>query len=78
MKKLFILLSCFFIILGSSNTTATSFQEKPAPKPEMKIYTGEELRTIAFPVGGLGTGNITIGGRGEIREMETIRGYWMA
>jgi|Deesub1362B_J571_1020462.scaffolds.fasta_scaffold00001_82 uncharacterized protein (DUF608 family) len=34
------------------------------------IYSGEALRTIAFPVGGLGTGNITIGGRGEIREME--------
>ena len=34
------------------------------------IYSGEALSTIAFPVGGLATGNITIGGRGEIREME--------
>ena len=33
-------------------------------------FTGEALKTIAFPIGGLGTGNITLGGRGEIREME--------
>ena len=47
--------------LGHSSPTKT---RKPL------IYSGEALRTIAFPVGGLGTGNITIGGRGEIREME--------
>ena len=70
MKKLFILLSFSLIIWLCLNTTATSFQEKAALNSKMKIYTGEELRTIAFPVGGLGTGNITIGGRGEIREME--------
>ena len=33
-------------------------------------YTGKDLMTIAFPVGGLATGNITLGGRGDIRELE--------
>jgi non-lysosomal glucosylceramidase len=35
-------------------------------------YSGEALKTIAFPIGGLGTGNITLGGRGEIRELEVF------
>ena len=33
-------------------------------------FTGKDLTTIAFPIGGLGTGNITLGGRGEISEVE--------
>ncbi|MGB2762776.1 MAG: GH116 family glycosyl-hydrolase [Candidatus Aminicenantaceae bacterium] len=37
---------------------------------KVKEFFGKDLRTIAFPIGGLGTGNITLGGRGEIRELE--------
>jgi uncharacterized protein (DUF608 family) len=37
---------------------------------ETFTYTGKDLQTIAFPIGGLGTGNISLGGRGDIREME--------
>ena len=33
-------------------------------------YTGDALRCIAFPIGGIGTGNITLGGRGNIQELE--------
>jgi len=61
MKKSFIILSCLLIVPGSINAARIH---------RTKIYTEEELRTIAFPVGGLASGNITIGGRGEIREME--------
>jgi non-lysosomal glucosylceramidase len=61
MKKSFIILSCLLIVAGSINAARIH---------RTKIYTEEELRTIAFPVGGLASGNITIGGRGEIREME--------
>jgi uncharacterized protein (DUF608 family) len=35
-----------------------------------KSYTGSDLKAIAFPIGGLGTGNINLGGRGDIRELE--------
>ena len=33
-------------------------------------FRGEALRTIAFPLGGIGTGSISLGGRGELRDWE--------
>jgi non-lysosomal glucosylceramidase len=33
-------------------------------------YTGENLKSICFPIGGIASGNITLGGRGNIAEME--------
>lgn len=33
-------------------------------------YSGDSLRNIAFPIGGIGTGNILLGGRGNILELE--------
>ncbi len=69
MKKLSLILS-LLLIIGIIHTADISAKEKPTDNPETRIYTGEDLRTIAFPVGGIGTGNITIGGRGDIREME--------
>ncbi|MBN1274605.1 MAG: hypothetical protein JXB26_20275 [Candidatus Aminicenantes bacterium] len=70
MKKTLIFLSFFLLSAGFIRTNSTVSDEKMPGKTKSKTYTVEELRTIAFPVGGLGTGNITIGGRGEIREME--------
>ncbi len=37
---------------------------------DVKTYTGKDLQVISFPIGGLGTGNINLGGRGDIRELE--------
>lgn len=37
---------------------------RPAP------YRDEQLREIAFPLGGIGTGAISLGGRGELRDWE--------
>jgi non-lysosomal glucosylceramidase len=34
------------------------------------VYTGERLREIAFPLGGIGTGTISLGGRGQLRDFE--------
>ncbi len=45
-------------------------KEKLYDSGKIKELTGEDLKMIAFPIGGLGTGNITLGGRGEIRELE--------
>jgi non-lysosomal glucosylceramidase len=33
-------------------------------------FIANHLREIAFPIGGIGTGNITIGGRGDLRDWE--------
>ena len=33
-------------------------------------YEGEALRMLAFPLGGIGTGTISLGGRGNLRDWE--------
>lgn len=53
-------------------------QEKSSPysSPELlslgptRIFEGEALREIAFPLGGIGTGTISLGGRGNLRDWE--------
>ncbi len=36
----------------------------------MKEYTGQNVREISFPIGGIGTGCIGLGGDGRLREWE--------
>src|SRR5580692_9039323 len=42
------------------------------PSFDLKSYTyeGENLREIAFPLGGIGTGCVSLDGRGGLREWE--------
>ena len=35
-----------------------------------RTYTGRHLAMIAFPLGGIGTGSISLGGRGQLRDWE--------
>jgi uncharacterized protein (DUF608 family) len=35
-----------------------------------RVFTGPHLKMIAFPLGGLGTGTISLGGRGQLRDWE--------
>ena len=37
---------------------------------QQRTFTGQALQEIAFPVGGIGTGCISMGGRGELRDWE--------
>jgi non-lysosomal glucosylceramidase len=45
-------------------------QEKPWPV--LKHYEGRFIQKIAMPVGGIGTGNISIGGNGQWRDVEIM------
>ncbi len=36
----------------------------------LPVYQGEHLREIAFPLGGIGTGTVSLGGRGQLRDWE--------
>lgn len=38
--------------------------------PVLNHYEGDALRQIAFPLGGIGTGTICLGGRGELKDFE--------
>jgi non-lysosomal glucosylceramidase len=35
-----------------------------------RTFSGRQLAMIAFPLGGIGTGNISLGGRGQLRDWE--------
>jgi len=35
-----------------------------------RVFEGESLREVAFPLGGIGTGTVSLGGRGNLRDWE--------
>src|SRR5438477_8425174 len=40
------------------------------PSTRSRCFTGESVREIAFPLGGIGTGTVSLGGRGQLRDWE--------
>lgn len=40
--------------------------------PVLKSYAGAHLRRIALPLGGIGTGTLGLGGRGDLRDFEVV------
>jgi uncharacterized protein (DUF608 family) len=51
---------------------AAPLPKESAPGASMpgRPYTGESLREIAFPLGGIGTGTVSLGGYGNLRDWE--------
>ncbi len=51
-----------------------SSKHKPAPGPQgvnyPRTFTGRQLAMLAFPLGGVGAGSISLGGRGQLRDWE--------
>ena len=45
-----------------------SDQLSPVTYP--RVFTGKQLSQIAFPLGGIGTGSISLGGRGQLQDWE--------
>ncbi len=40
--------------------------------PSLKRYDGAHLARIALPIGGIGTGTVSLGGRGDLRDFELM------
>lgn len=52
--------------------TAFAREWIPAEWPVMKHYDENHLYRIALPLGGIGTGTVSLGGRGELRDWEIM------
>lgn len=52
--------------------TAFAREWVPAEWPVMKHYDENHLYRIALPLGGIGTGTVSLGGRGELRDWEIM------
>ena len=67
--------------LGAQAAPLASAQTEAAPKPAApaaptidypRKFTGKQLAEIAFPLGGVGAGAISLGGRGQLRDFEVF------
>src|ERR1035438_3669769 len=47
-----------------------SKQELMLQGKKQRVFTGEHLSEVAFPLGGIGTGTVSLGGRGQLRDWE--------
>jgi uncharacterized protein (DUF608 family) len=55
------------LLLASLMSPETSFAGSARAQ---RVFTGNALQEIAFPLGGIGTGAISLGGRGDLRDWE--------
>jgi non-lysosomal glucosylceramidase len=53
--------------VGASHVTLPGSQPPPGYP---QTYSGSHLKMIAFPLGGVGAGSISLGGRGQLRDWE--------
>lgn len=60
------------IFLAFLNILIIYGQWKPQSWPVIKHYDSMSLQEIALPLGGIGTGTISLGGRGELRDWEIM------
>lgn len=42
----------------------------PRRWPTLRTFKGDDLRCVALPLGGIGTGTVSLGGRGDLRDWE--------
>ena len=64
-----VLLAC---LLASALLSVGGKEWTPAEWPVLRHYDGEHLFQIALPLGGIGTGQVSLGGRGELRDWEIM------
>src|ERR1700722_557753 len=59
---------------GAQNPPVASKEPSPGPAPFSypRTFTGRHLGEIAFPLGGVGAGSISLGGRGQLRDWEVF------
>src|SRR6266581_66315 len=53
--------------VGSATCNPQAARETSGP---LRSYTGAAAGEVAFPLGGIGTGTVSLGARGELRDWE--------
>jgi non-lysosomal glucosylceramidase len=71
MKKNIRTLLAAIVLLGPLSCLFAD-EWKPQTWPVLKHYDAAHLFNIALPLGGIGTGTVSLGGRGEIRDWEIM------
>ena len=54
----------------AKKTSPNVYTRQQLHDPAIRSFTGESLARIAFPLGGIGTGTISLGGRGNLQDWE--------
>ena len=76
MKSLLSVLIIVFLIcnlLYADNSSSKKGQIAESEQwPILKHYDAQHLRRIALPIGGIGTGTVSLGGRGDLRDWEIM------
>ena len=70
MKTSFKHYSIMMLLAALTSASAQSWQ--PSDWPVLKHYDQAHLNQIALPLGGIGTGTVSLGGRGELRDWEIM------
>ncbi|CAA9281801.1 MAG: GH116 [uncultured Chloroflexi bacterium] len=62
-------------------TPATPDLAPFSPSGTQRTFSGQALQTVAFPLGGIGTGTVGLGGRGNLQDWEIFnrpaKGKWL-
>ncbi len=56
--------------VGASQVSIAQTHAAAALTDYPRVFSGERLKMIAFPLGGVGAGSISLGGRGQLRDWE--------
>lgn len=68
MKKVYL----FLIVLSFPFIMSMATPWEPSNWPFLRHYDENHLKEVALPLGGIGTGTVSIGGRGELRDWEIM------
>ncbi len=67
-----IIYALLLFLVGALSTHAQTVVWRPHAWPVLKQYDQQHLTRIALPLGGIGTGTVSLGGRGQLQDWEIM------